>query len=273
MVSRILVVDPSLLDRQRIRLSLEAAGHQVVESDSPGRALEMLRRLSPGSIKLVVTELEFPDGDGESLVREAKADPKLEQIPFILVTPQPSKERIIQLISGGVSTIVTKPFSGDLVLRRVTESLADLARATQGEGEVVSWTVQEYLRRELKRAERSRSQVTIVVVQVLEGTTEQRLMLLMRSLLRHLRESDLVVRLGEGQIAVILPETDMTGGQVVEARIRQVAQQLGQELTGGTGLEVEVTVGRATYPTEAGDASTLLALARDRGTPLAPVLM
>ncbi|MFZ5822786.1 MAG: response regulator [Bacillota bacterium] len=265
-MGKIMIVDPSLLDRKRIRIVLEAAGHSVVEVGSPDEALTQLRELPRGSVKLVMTELQFPDADGMQFVRTMRSDLGLKELPVMVVTPQPARELVIEMVSSGVSTIVTKPFGGEMLLRRVTETLADVNLLAQGEGALLSWSIEDYLRRELKRTERNDSHFSLVLVRTLDTMKGQAVPLLMRGLVRHMRETDVLVRLGDDQVVIMLPDTDVMGASVVESRVWQSARAIMGEQTGGEPLEVEVRVGTATYPTEAGDGETLIAMARERAT-------
>jgi two-component system chemotaxis response regulator CheY len=266
-MGKIMLVDPSLLDRKRMRIVLEAAGHHVSEVNSPAQALAELRQMPRGSVKLVMTELQFPDADGMAFVRSLRSDPALKGLPVMVVTPQPARELVIELVSIGVSTIVTKPFGGEMLLRRVTETLADATLLAQGEGAMLSWTVEDYLRRELKRAERNGSHFSLLIVTVDESMNGQAVPLLMRGLVRHMRETDVLVRLGDNQVVILLPDTDAIGASVVENRVWQTARQMMGEQTGGVTLAVGMRIGTATYPTEAGDGEALIAVARERATP------
>lgn len=263
-----MIADPSLLDRKRMRIVLEAAGHNVTEVASVTQALEELRELPRGSVKLVMTELQFPDADGMQFIRSLKADVALREIPVMVVTLQPPRELVIEMVSTGVSTIVTKPFGGEMLLRRVTETLADVTLLTQGEGALVSWTIEDYLRRELKRTERSDSHFSLVIVQVVDTMNGRAVPMLMRGLVRHMRETDVLVRLGEDQVVILLPDTDAIGAAVVESRVWQTATAIMNEQAGGVSLAVDVRVGTATFPSEAGDGETLIAMARERSTPV-----
>lgn len=249
-----------------MRIVLEAAGHNVIEVTSTAQALSQLRDLPRGSVKLVMTELQFPDSNGMEFIGRLRSDPGLREIPVMVVTPQPPRERVIEMVSQGVSTIVTKPFGGEMLLRRVTETLADMTVLTQGEGSLVSWTIEDYLRRELKRTERNDSHFSLVIVKVMDTIGGQAVPLLMRGLVRHMRETDVLVRLGDDQVVVLLPDTDAIGAAVVESRVWQTAQAIINDQA-GVSVTVDVRVGTATYPTEAGDGETLIAMARERAVP------
>jgi DNA-binding NtrC family response regulator len=123
-VGRILVVDPSLCDRVRLRVLLTAVGHEVIERSDPALALEDLLAMPPGSIDLVITELQFNSGSGERLLWEIKRREALQDLPVIITAAPVPRERVIWLVQQGAATIINKPFSADVLLRRVTETLA-----------------------------------------------------------------------------------------------------------------------------------------------------
>lgn len=256
-MGKIAIIDPSLLDRKRIRNVLEAVGHDVMEAESPEEALETIRSLPPGSVKLILSELQFPAEEGKGFLERYASEPLLTGVPVIIVTPRPSRETVVRLISAGIATVVTKPFSGEVLLRRVTETLREVKHLSQGVGEQVSWSVQDFVRREVKRAQRSGSPLSVVLVRVLDLMNGQGVPLLMRGLLRNMRESDVLARLGDERVVILLPDTDAAGAAVVERRVWETARS-------GLDLPVTVRVGRATYPTEAGSADALLKVADDR---------
>lgn len=245
---RLLVVDPSLLDRQRIASVLEAVGYDVLQADSLSEAGELLARAAPGTIRAVITELHFPTGDVKDLIRQMRADPAWAHTPLLVVTAPPPIPQVVELVAAGVNTIVSKPFSVAVLLRRLKESMEECNQdAVAGR---VSWNLTDYVRRELKRADRSRSHLSLMVLHLPPGLAEAQVPGLIQSVARNLRESDLVVRIGSRQVAIVLPETEADGAEAVVRRLEAI---LGP-----------VCVGKAVYPTEAADADLLLRLARER---------
>lgn len=242
---------------------LEAAGHSVIEMASPGQVMAELPRYPAGSIKLLVTELQFSDSTGFDLIRWLQQDATFRAVPVLVVTAQQPRERLIELVSAGASTIVTKPFGGDMLLRRVTETLSEQSILRQGEGESLSWQLPDYLRRECKRAERNGSSFSMVVCKLLDSLEGQALPHLMRGLNQIMRESDILVRLGDMQVAILLPDTDWAGAAVVEGRVRNAVMGLSAD-TGKLMVPLRVATGAATFPSEATDGESLLALAIDR---------
>lgn len=263
-MGKILIVDPSLLDRKRVSNILEAAGHSVMELESPAQAMAVLSELPRGAVKLVLTELHFPAGSGFDLIRWVKADDRWQNVPLLVITPQPSRERVIELITDGAATIVTKPFGADLLLRRVTTTLAEQNLLRQGEDNQVTWQITDYVKRELKRSERTGKPFSVVVCRVTDTLSGRALPALMTALASIMRESDILARLGEDQLVVLLPDTDSVGAWTVEDRIWQVVRSLAEEGVQRPAMDVNVTTGAATFPSEGKDPDVLLALAQER---------
>lgn len=261
---QILVVDPSPVDRKRMSSILEAAGHSVLETASPEEAIAEFGRRPRGSIALVLSELTFPDGSGLQLVQWLRR--QHIDATILMVTGQPPREKVIELINAGVSTVITKPFGADILLRRVTAALTELGLMRQGEGDNLTWQITDYIRRELKRAERSGSAFSVAVCRVADTANSRAVPSLMTGLAGILRESDVLARLGDNQVVCLLPDTDSMGAWAVEDRIWQVVRALAEESPDRPAVQLAVTTGTATFPSEAAEPDMLLKLALERAS-------
>lgn len=260
-MAQILVVDGSVFDRKRIAAVLQAAGHEVVESGSAAEARRQL--LKPGNIfQLVITELQLPDADGLTFIRAVKSDaPAGASLPVLVVTPLQSRDVVIETILAGAEHMVAKPFAGEILLRRVTEILATHSLTQEAGEQRVSWSLDQFLRRESKRANRTGQPLSVLVLRVPPGGDRHLAETVARQV--QVRETDLVFAFDEG-VAMVLPDTDALGARVVEARIRQALAQL--RPAGGAAEQAgspaaAMAVGTATMPDDARDAESLLALA------------
>ena len=128
----------------------------------------------------------------------------------------------------------------------------------------LQWQFADYLRKELKRARRGKTQFSAVVARVRDGLDGRAVPALIGELVHLMRESDVLARLGHDQLVILLPETDAVGASVVEARVWAAARSLAEECPDRPALQVEVTVGTATFPSEAGDGEALVGLACER---------
>lgn len=265
-MAKILIIDPSPVDRKRMRSVLEAAGHAVAEASTPAEAMSGLLS-KPGTVSLVLTELAFPDEAGMEFLHWLSEQDRLQTLSVLVVTEQPPRDTLIAMIAAGATTMVTKPFGADLLLRRVTETLAERMAISQGEGLNLSWQIPDYVKRELKRAERSKSHLSVAVCRVLEPGDDQAVPRLMAKLVHVMREYDVLARLGDHEVVILLPDADVSGAGVVLHRINGVVEGLAQEPPEGSGLQITVRMGVATYPAEVPDGESLIALARSRAVP------
>jgi len=247
---RVLVVNPSLLERQRIANVLEAVGYGVAHASSLSEAVQVLTEAAPRSIAAVLTELEFADGAVDDLIRQMRSDPAWVYTPVVVLAPAQPIPRLIELVSAGVSTVVSKPFSSQVLLRRLNDCLTEARERGDGT-ESRAWSLAEYLRREFRRAEIGGFQVTLMMVRVPAGVPEHRVPGLVDAAARSLRESDLAVRIGPRLVAVVLPETGASGGAAVSRRLEAL-------------YPIPFTTGVAVYPDEATDPEVLIRLARER---------
>ncbi len=82
----ILLVDDDPQLRTFLGLTLRGSGYSVIEADSGIAGLELARKHLPD---LILSDIDMPGGDGASLLREVRSDPKLKFRPFVLMSGRP----------------------------------------------------------------------------------------------------------------------------------------------------------------------------------------
>jgi PleD family two-component response regulator len=257
-LATILIVDPSIWDRKRMRGVLEAAGHEVLETAEPAEARRLFATPAAAAVSLVLTELSFPDASGLEFVAWLKQE--YGRMPALVVSQQPSRDAVIQLVHAGGRMLITKPFGPDMLLRRVTEALKEEEALRQGEDERLTWQIDSFIRREIKRAGRTGAPLSVIVGRV-EGADPGPLVdELMRTFLVKLRESDVIARLGERELFLFLPDTNVPGAINVAERLKTEALAVGEALQ----RRLLLVVGSASFPADVENASALLALAQQR---------
>ena len=90
---RILVVDDEAVMRLLFTRSLQSAGFDVVAAEGAPEGLQRLRE--DPSIRLVLLDLNMPGMDGWGFRREQRADPRLKDVPTVVVTGEPLA-RVVQ---------------------------------------------------------------------------------------------------------------------------------------------------------------------------------
>ena len=108
-VQTILVVDDSGTARMIIKQCLTIIGFKdkiFLEASNGRDAMEVLKQ---NGVDLVVSDLNMPVMDGESLLREVKGSSEWKKIPFIVITSTSNDAREKMLREAGVEAVVSKP--------------------------------------------------------------------------------------------------------------------------------------------------------------------
>jgi two-component system chemotaxis response regulator CheY len=106
MSKTILVVDDSTSFRTLVRLALQKAGYTVVEAVDGRDALTKLAQ----KINLVVCDVNMPNMDGLTFVRQLKAQPAHKFSPVIMLTTESQEAKKAEGRAAGVRAWITKPF-------------------------------------------------------------------------------------------------------------------------------------------------------------------
>jgi DNA-binding response OmpR family regulator len=111
----VLLVDDEVLIRNMIRLSLRAAGFQVIAAADGQEALALSRNYSE-RIDVLVTDIDMPNLDGISLAEQLKTER-----PDIQVVVMSGRLSGPIRVGGAEVTVLCKPFS--------TQSLVQMIQA------------------------------------------------------------------------------------------------------------------------------------------------
>jgi signal transduction histidine kinase/CheY-like chemotaxis protein len=115
----ILIIEDDPAVRMGLARGLRRAGYACLEAASGERGLELARKRTPD---LVLTDMHVPGKDGLMVLREFRADPKLADVPAIVVTGhavQDQKDAIAAL----QAQFISKPLGTALVLREIERLL------------------------------------------------------------------------------------------------------------------------------------------------------
>lgn len=111
--ARVLIAEDETPLRDLLRLSLEAAGHQVTPTIDGAEALE---RFSAEDFDLVVLDVMMPRLDGFSVCREIR---KRSDMPIIMLTALGSPDDVVHGFNLGADDYITKPFTFREVQARI----------------------------------------------------------------------------------------------------------------------------------------------------------
>jgi two-component system chemotaxis sensor kinase CheA len=118
---RILVVDDSITARSLERSILEANGFKVRVAVDGLEGLELAREEKPD---LIVTDLQMPRLDGFGLLEALKADPRLSDIPVIIISSvERPEDQQRGLVLGADAYVVKRKFDEQELLETIRQIL------------------------------------------------------------------------------------------------------------------------------------------------------
>jgi DNA-binding response OmpR family regulator len=142
-------------DDEHIRLLVEtllkAAGYTMLSTAQPQEAHEIARREMPD---LVLCDIAMPVLDGYGVLRELQADPETARIPVVFLTAHREFSERVRAFRFGVVDYVTKPFTRDILLKKIEKVLEGLHHRPGFEGGTGEASVQTLVE-EVKREGRS----------------------------------------------------------------------------------------------------------------------
>jgi two-component system response regulator PilR (NtrC family) len=105
MNARILVVDDELSVREFFEILLTKEGYEVVTATDGNDALRLIREQM---FDLIVTDLQMKNGDGMTLLREAKK--AQTEVPVIMITAFATTDSAVEAMKAGAFDYLSKPF-------------------------------------------------------------------------------------------------------------------------------------------------------------------
>ncbi|MGC9421560.1 MULTISPECIES: response regulator [Vibrio] len=118
MSKTILVVDDSAAIRQVVSLALKGAGYQTIEATD---GVDALKKIQGVKIHLVISDVNMPNMDGITLLKELKKQPSTKFTPVIMLTTESEAGKKDQGRLAGAKAWVVKPFVPDQMLAAVNK--------------------------------------------------------------------------------------------------------------------------------------------------------
>ena len=115
----VLVVDDSVSMRQMVSFTLTGAGFEVVEA---GDGKEAVDKLNGGAKpNLVITDLNMPNMDGISLIREIRGMAAHKFTPVLMLTTESADDKKKEGQSAGATGWIVKPFNPEQMLATINK--------------------------------------------------------------------------------------------------------------------------------------------------------
>jgi two-component system chemotaxis response regulator CheY len=114
----ILIVDDSASVRQVVNMALSGAGYTVIEASDGKDALAKLD--GQQKINLVISDVNMPNMDGITFVKEMKQKANFKFTPVIMLTTEGADDKKQEGKAAGAKAWIVKPFRPDQLLQTVS---------------------------------------------------------------------------------------------------------------------------------------------------------
>ena len=119
----ILIVDDYKTMLRIIRNLLKQLGFDNVDEATDGSGA--LQKLRDKDFGLVISDWNMEPMSGLQLLKEVRADTKLKEMPFIMITAESKSENVIAAKEAGVSNYIVKPFNAATLKGKLTTVLGN----------------------------------------------------------------------------------------------------------------------------------------------------
>jgi two-component system, chemotaxis family, chemotaxis protein CheY len=116
-----LVVDDSPTMRQMVSFTLTNAGFNVVEAE---HGKDAVAKVTGGAkMDIVVSDLNMPEMDGISLIKELRKMPAFKFTPILMLTTESAADKKQAGKEAGATGWIVKPFNPELMLKIIAKLL------------------------------------------------------------------------------------------------------------------------------------------------------
>lgn len=117
---KILIVDDFATMRKILKNVLTQIGFKNIGEAEDGESA--LGALKKDHYDLILCDWSMPEMPGLELLGKIKSDDKLKEIPFIMVTAEAKKDKILEAVKAGVSNYIVKPFTTETVDEKLKQT-------------------------------------------------------------------------------------------------------------------------------------------------------
>jgi two-component system, chemotaxis family, chemotaxis protein CheY len=116
-----LIVDDSRTMRQMVAFTLTSAGFTVVEAED---GKDAVNKVSGGAkMDIVVTDLNMPEMDGITLIKELRKMSTFKFTPILMLTTESAMEKKKEGKEAGATGWIVKPFNPEVLLKTIAKVL------------------------------------------------------------------------------------------------------------------------------------------------------
>lgn len=235
-MGKILIVDNNPTTRQKLRNQLTEAGYELFEAESGETALKEIKNTVPDVILVDEMNLGMP---GSEVCQQLRSVSQKDLIYIIMLIAATESEHAAQGADEGADTYITKPVDIDDLLSRIRIGFHAITKKCSATVDALSGFYNRdffnlYLVQEVERAQRYQRHLSLMLVDVDDFQSindtyghlvgDVILEEISKIVLIHCRQTDIPVRWGGEEFAILLPETELAGAEALAERIRQAIE-------------------------------------------------
>ena len=118
--SSILIVDDSGAVRSVVRKLLMQLGFQNLDEAADGEAA--LAKISEKHFGLVISDWNMEPMSGQVLLENVRTNKQYANLPFIMMTADPSIEKIVRAKHAGITCFIKKPFRAEELQAKISQT-------------------------------------------------------------------------------------------------------------------------------------------------------
>ena len=118
MTKTVLIVDDSVSVRHVVAIALRGAGYDVIEGNDGADALS---KLDGRKVHLIISDVNMPNMDGITFVKETRKLPDYRFTPIVMLTTESQEDKKREGQAAGAKAWVVKPFQPPQMLAVVSK--------------------------------------------------------------------------------------------------------------------------------------------------------
>jgi two-component system, chemotaxis family, chemotaxis protein CheY len=119
-MASILAVDDSASMRKMVTFTLKNAGYDVEEAED---GVDALNKAQLRVFDCIVTDVNMPNKDGITLIKDLRALPDYKFIPMLMLTTESGMEKKMEGKAAGATGWIVKPFDPEQLIKTLKKVL------------------------------------------------------------------------------------------------------------------------------------------------------
>ena len=124
MGKKILIVDDSSTMREMVKLTLEDADYEVFEAED---GVEGIAQVKSQDLDMIITDLNMPNKDGMTFIREARELENCKFTPIVMLTTESEMSKKEEGREAGANGWIVKPFVPEKLIMVISKVLGWVA--------------------------------------------------------------------------------------------------------------------------------------------------